>query len=65
MTQRFDFPLELKFLAETGTFEGYASVFNVVDKVNDKIAPGAFRESLARHRDQGHLPPLLWQHDHL
>lgn len=65
MTQHFEFPLELKFLAETGTFEGYASVFNVIDKVNDKIAPGAFKESLSRHRAEGRLPPLLWQHDHL
>ena len=36
MTQRFDMPFELKFVAETGVFEGYASVFNVTDSVNDR-----------------------------
>jgi len=63
MNSKFNTKLELKFLAETGVFEGYASVFNVVDKVHDKIAPGAFRESLAAHRKSGRLPPLLWQHN--
>lgn len=62
---KFDAPFELKFLAETGVFEGYASVFNVVDQVNDKIAPGAFKESLAACNKAGRLPPLLWQHEAL
>ncbi len=62
---KFNVPFELKFLAETGVFEGYASVFNVVDSVYDKIAPAAFRESLAACRKAGRLPPLLWQHDAL
>lgn len=63
MSNNFNAKLELKFLAETGVFEGYASVFNVVDQVHDKIAPGAFRESLAAHNKSGRLPPLLWQHN--
>jgi len=63
MRNKFDATFELKFLAETGVFEGYASVFNVVDSVNDKIAPGAFKDSLAGCRKSGRLPPLLWQHE--
>ena len=63
--KHFEAGFELKFLAETGVFEGYASVFNVVDQVNDKIAPGAFRESLAVCHKAGRLPPLLWQHEAL
>jgi HK97 family phage prohead protease len=63
MQNKFNTKLELKFLAETGVFEGYASVFNVVDQVQDKIAPGAFKESLAAHRKSSRQPPLLWQHD--
>lgn len=59
----FDAPLELKFLAESGLFEGYASVFNVVDSVNDVIAPGAFHDSLESFRHLRRLPPLLWQHN--
>ncbi len=63
--KHFDGRFELKFLAETGTFEGYAAVFNVVDRVHDKITPGAFRDSLAGYRKSGRLPPLLWQHEAL
>lgn len=60
-TARTDF--ELKFLAETGVFEGYAAVFGVTDKVSDRIAPGAFAASIESCRAEGRLPPLLWQHD--
>lgn len=59
----FDTPLELKFVADTGLFEGYASVFHVTDSVRDRIAPGAFKDSLAAHQKDGRLPPMLWQHD--
>ena len=59
----FDTPFELKFLAETGVFEGYASVFHVTDSVNDCILPGAFKSSLEKFRKSGSFPPLLWQHD--
>ena len=42
---------QLKFSSEEkGVFEGYASVYNSVDKVGDTIAPGAFDESLASGR---------------
>ncbi|MBU6476149.1 MAG: HK97 family phage prohead protease [Alphaproteobacteria bacterium] len=60
---KFDAGFEVKFLAETGLFEGYASVFGVVDQVNDRIAPGAFRESLAAWAERKNFPPLLWQHE--
>lgn len=63
MNQHFDAGFELKFLAETGVFEGYASVFHVTDSVNDRISPGAFSESLARFYQEKRWPPLLWQHD--
>lgn len=56
-------PFEVKFLAETGVFEGYASVFNVTDSVHDCVMPGAFSASLRKFREEGRLPPLLWQHD--
>ena len=36
-----------------GTFEGYASLFNVEDLARDVIAPGAFRESLAKRGASG------------
>lgn len=56
-------PFELKFVAGSGTFEGYASVFHVTDSANDRVAPGAFQKSIAAARAENRLPPLLWQHD--
>jgi hypothetical protein len=44
-----------------GEFEGYASLFDVVDLGRDVVAPGAFRDSLARRGPSG--VKLLWQHD--
>jgi hypothetical protein len=44
-----------------GVFEGYASLFGVVDLGRDVVMPGAFRESLARRGASGIR--LLWQHD--
>jgi len=40
-------------------FIGYGSTFNNIDRGNDIIMPGAFRESLSKI-----TPKLLWQHDH-
>lgn len=54
---------ELKFSAnETGSFSGYASVFNVVDSQGDMILPGAFAETLAEARKTGRWPPMLVNH---
>lgn len=47
--------------SEAGKFEGYASVFNKVDRGNDLILPGAFKRSVL---DRGaESIKLLWQHD--
>jgi hypothetical protein len=46
---------------ETGVFEGYASLFGVVDLGRDMVMPGAFAESLQRRGTAGIR--LLWQHD--
>ena len=52
-------PLELTDEpSEDGAFEGYASVFNVVDQGLDMVMPGAFTDSLAKRK-----PKMLWQHD--
>ena len=65
--QRFSLPLELKIatgddLAD-GEVVGYGATFNDVDQQGDRIAPGAFRESLAAHRTKGTMPMMLWGHD--
>ena len=44
-----------------GAFEGYASLFDVIDLGRDKVAPGAFRECLLRKPVRA--IKLLWQHD--
>ncbi len=56
-------PFEAKYVAETGIFEGYASVFNTTDQVNDRILPGAFTKSISKTQNENRFPPLLWQHD--
>ena len=42
---------------DDGVFEGYASVFDVVDLGMDVVAKGAFAKSLAVRK-----PKMLWQH---
>lgn len=58
-----DFRMQVKELTEEGTFEGYASVFGVRDFYNEVVEPGAFVESLVRHKREGSKPLLLWQHN--
>jgi HK97 family phage prohead protease len=52
---------QLKFASDSsGEFEGYASVFNSNDAVNDTILPGAFTMSLGG----GTTPKMFINHDH-
>jgi uncharacterized protein len=44
-----------------GTFEGYASLFGVVDLGKDMVEAGAFKDSMARRGAAG--VKLLWSHD--
>jgi len=57
-----DFGFELKSINETGVFEGYGSVFGVKDSYSEIVAPGAFAETLEKHKSAGTMPALLWQH---
>ena len=57
----FNLALDKKGVTQTDSgyeFEGYASTFGNVDRHNDVIVQGAFRESLTRR-----MPSLLWQHN--
>lgn len=56
-------PFQIKALAEDGTFEGYGSVFGVVDHDDDIVVKGAFAKSLAAHKLKGTRPVMAWQHD--
>jgi phage head maturation protease len=53
--------LDLKRVDLDGTFEGYASLFDTEDMGHDVIAPGAFRDSLAKRGAAG--IKMLFQHD--
>ena len=60
--QRLDVPLTIKSVSDSGEFEGYGSVFGVVDSYSDVVVRGAFSASLARWKEKGRLPAMLWQH---
>ena len=51
--------IELKFDAEQGTFEGYASVFGGLDSYGDTIEPGAYKKTLKK-RDRA--VKMRWNH---
>lgn len=53
--------VELKFNDDEWRVEGYASVFNSVDKVGDTILPGAFQKSL----DSGIEIKMYYEHNRL
>jgi HK97 family phage prohead protease len=67
MINKLDNPLhrcELKFdVKEEGSFEGYASVFNGDDAVNDTIEPGAFKDTIKAHKKKGTMPKMFINHD--
>lgn len=48
---------------ETGTFEGYASMFGLVDQGRDMVVAGAYSKSLAKTAEAGRSVKMLWQHD--
>jgi len=52
--------MEIKGLAETGSFEGVLATYGNLDLGNDVIEVGAFSKTLAEH---GTECKLLWQHD--
>lgn len=54
--------LTVKGVNDDGHFSGYGSVFNNVDLHKDVILPGAFDVSLKRHKKNGTMPAMLWQH---
>jgi HK97 family phage prohead protease len=63
MSDRIACPFEIKAVEDGGEFSGYGSVFGNLDKGRDRVAPGAFRRSLAEHAAHGRMPKMLWSHD--
>lgn len=52
---------ELASVDETGTFDGYASLFDAVDLSSEAVAPGAFAKSIAAKGPAGIR--MLFQHN--
>ena len=44
-------------------FEGYGSVYGVIDAYGDIVERGAFAETLRKSEDSGVMPAMLWQHN--
>jgi HK97 family phage prohead protease len=55
-------PTEYHVKADGRTFEGYASVFGVLDSYQDIVMPGAFTDTVRTRLPQG-LVKVLWQHN--
>ena len=53
-------PEPISNLSPDGSFEGYASLFGLVDMGQDQVMPGAFRDSLLKRGPGG--VKMLWQH---
>lgn len=61
---RKSFGLEIKTAGDAGEIEGYASTFGgEPDSYGDIVMPGAFAESLVKHKRLGTMPLMLWGHD--
>ncbi|QTH21988.1 HK97 family phage prohead protease [Rhizorhabdus wittichii] len=57
------FALEVKDITDTGVIEGYASVFGgSPDAYGDVVLPGAFTNTLNKHKRDGTMPLMLWGH---
>jgi len=55
-------PLEIKGLNQR-EFDGHGSIFGNVDLGGDIVIPGAFKRSLAQHKENGGMPAMFWMHD--
>lgn len=56
-------PFDVKTMDDSGTFEGYASVFEELDSYRDIMKQGAFTKSLAEAQSKNRKVPILWQHN--
>jgi HK97 family phage prohead protease len=57
--EKLHFPMEIKALDDSGTFDGYAAIFGNVDLGGDVIERGAFKE--IEKNKEGQVV-VLWQH---
>lgn len=67
MEQKLDTFFQIKQINEDdkyGYFEGYASIFDVIDSYRDVVKKGAFTGSIERRKNTSdNLLPMLWSHE--
>lgn len=63
LTKDFALTFDEKSLTRNGEFDGHGSVFNILDLQKDIVLPGAFLDTLERHKKEGTTVKMLWQHD--
>lgn len=62
--QHKGFGFDVKQVSDAGRIEGYGSVFGgSPDSYGDIVAAGAFANSLVRHKREGSMPLMLWNHN--
>lgn len=54
---------EIKAVDDSGTIEGYGSIFGNVDSYGDVVAKGAFTRTLEVASNTKRMPAMLWQHN--
>lgn len=57
-----DFNFACKAISPKGEFEGYASVYDVIDFYKEVVVAGAFAETISAWKAKDRFPPALWQH---
>ncbi|KGQ36940.1 HK97 family phage prohead protease [Gallibacterium genomosp. 1] len=64
MTSRTkDLLFKAEAIKEDGFFSGYCNVFDVKDAYDEIVRKGAFLDSIKMWKEQGKMPPVLWNHD--
>jgi HK97 family phage prohead protease len=54
----------LELLGHEGEFVARMAVFDVIDRAQDRLRPGAFADSLLTWKRKKRMPPLMWGHRH-
>lgn len=55
--------VDFKAASDDGTFVALASVFNNVDRVGDRVLPGAFKKTLRKWKASGKMLPVILSHN--
>lgn len=55
--------MEFKALSDARSFSCYGNVKGNVDHARDRTMPGAYKDSIARHKAAGTMPKFFWMHN--